>query len=94
VTSTLFAAGNTRTNKEEALGLKLFGAADGIGIMRVTAVNDNIATLEERFELIDEIVYSTAGLDEKNDFAGSFEFGSEFLDRVCTLNFSTCSLEV
>jgi hypothetical protein len=92
--STLFTARNTRANKEKTLGLELFGASDRIRIVGVTTINDDIALLKVRHQLSDEIIDGRAGLDKKNDFAGTLKFGGELLDRVGTLDVCALSREI
>jgi hypothetical protein len=45
MTGALFTARDTGTDKEEALGLKLFNTADGIRVVRIATVNDDITLL-------------------------------------------------
>ena len=54
--------------------------------MRVTTVNDDIALLEVRLELTDEVVDSLTGLDEEDDSPWGLELGAELLDGVGTDN--------
>ena len=48
--------------------------------MGVTTVDDDIARLEVGDELFDEGVDCRTSLDEKDDFAGALELGTELLD--------------
>ena len=48
--------------------------------MGVTTINDDIARLEVRDELLDEGVNCRTSLDEKDDFARALELGTELLD--------------
>lgn len=82
VPSTLFATRNTRTNEQETFGLKLLGTADRIRVVRVSSIDDDIALLEVRDELLNEAVNSVTGLDEENDLARALELGHKVLDRV------------
>jgi len=82
ITGTLLASRDTASNKEEALGLELLSAADGIGEVRVASVNDDITSLEERQDLGNEVVDGLAGLDEHHDLAGTLQLLAELLDRV------------
>jgi hypothetical protein len=86
---TLLSSGNTGTNKQETLRLELLGPPDGVGIVRVTAINDDITLLEMGDELSNKGVDGIAGLDKEDDFAWPLQLGNEFLDGVSTLNFST-----
>jgi len=86
VSSTLFSSRNTGSDEQEALCLELFGAADGVRIVGVTSVNDDIALLHERNELIDECVDGRSSLDEEDDLARRLELFAELLDRMCALD--------
>ena len=66
----LLAARDARSDKEQALGLELLGAADRVGVVRVAAVNDDVALFEVGLELADKVVDGLAGLDEEDDAAG------------------------
>ena len=80
VTGTLLTTGNTRANKQETLGLELLCAADGVGVVRVTTVDDDVTLLELGDELVDEGIDGSTGLDEEDDFAGALELGDELVD--------------
>ena len=80
MTGTLLTTGDTRANEEEALGLELLAAADGVRVVGVTTIDDDIARLEVGDELLDEGVNCRTSLDEKDDFARALELGTELLD--------------
>lgn len=86
VAGTLLTARDTRADEEKALGLELLGAADRVGEVRVSAVNDDVTGLKMRDELLDESVDCGTGLDEEDDLARTLELGAELLDRVSTLD--------
>ena len=86
VTGTLLTTGHTGTDEQEALRLKLLGATDRIGVVRVTTVNDDVTRFEVRDELLNESIDGGTGLDEEDDLAGTLELGAELLDRVGTLD--------
>ena len=65
----------------QALGGERDTAALGVGEKRIAAVDDQVAGLEERYELIDDSVYGRAGFDHDHGLAGSGERGHEFLER-------------
>lgn len=87
---TLLTTRHTGANKQETLFLELLGAADRIGVVRVTTIDDDVALLEMGGKLADEAVDRGASLDEEDDFAGSFELGNQFLDRVGTDYVGAC----
>jgi hypothetical protein len=88
MSGTLLTTRNTRANEEQALGLELLGAADGVGVVGVTAVDDNITLFEVRLEELDEVIDGLASFDEEDDFARTLQLGNELLDRVRTLDVS------
>ena len=90
MSSTLFAAGDTRADEEETLCFEFLTAADGIGIVGITTIDDDVTRLHIFDELLDEGVDGSAGLDKENDFAGLFEFGAELFDGPSTDNLSSC----
>ena len=50
------AAGNARADEEQPLGLEVPGAPGRVGIMRVAAVDEDVARLEQRDQLVDHVV--------------------------------------
>ena len=83
MTGTFLTARDTGADEEKALGLELLGAADRVGVVRVTTVNDDIALLKVGDELLDESIDSRASLDEEDDLAGALELRAELLDGPC-----------
>ena len=77
-----FAAGNAGADVEQALGLDVFRAADGVLEEGVAAVDDDVAGFEVREEVLDELVHRLAGLDHEHDAAGLLEQADHFLDGV------------
>lgn len=88
MTGTLLTARDTGANEKETLGLELLGATDRIGIVGVTAIDDDVALLEERLKLADEAVDGGTGLNKENDFARALELRDELLNGVSALDFS------
>jgi hypothetical protein len=82
----LLSTRDTRANEQEALALELLDAADGIRVVGVAAVDDDITLLEMGFELSDKVVDGITSLDEHDDLARSLEFGHELLNRVSADN--------
>ena len=90
VTGTLFTTRDTGADKEETLGLELLGAADGVGIVRVTTVDDDIALLEVGHELLNESVNGGTGLDEEDHLTGALELGNKLLDGLGANDVGAC----
>ena len=90
VAGTLLTAGNTRTDEEKALGLELLRAADRVGVVGVTTVNDDIALLKERHELVNESIDGGTSLDEEDNLARALELRDKLLDRVRALDVGAC----
>ena len=71
------AAGDAGADEENALLGEVFGAAVGVGEERVAAVDDDVALLEMRHDLVDRLVDDVAGLDHEHDAARSLEHRAE-----------------
>jgi hypothetical protein len=69
MTGALFATRNTGSDVKEPFGLELMNTANGIRVVRVSAVNDDITLFEVRGQLIDEVINSGACFDKKDDLA-------------------------
>lgn len=82
VSGTLLSSGDTGTNKEDSLLVELLVSSVGVGEVRVTTVDDDIALLEVGEELLNERVDGLAGLDEENDSSGSLEQSAELGNGV------------
>jgi hypothetical protein len=89
VTGTLLSSRNTGTNEQETLLLELLGPSDGVGVVGVTAINNNITFLEMGDELSNERVNGVAGFDEEDNFAWPLQLSNKLLDRVSTLDVGT-----
>jgi len=92
VSGTLLTTGDTGTDKQEALGLELLGSSDGVGVVRVTTVNDDVTLLEVRLKLGNEVVDGLSGLDEENDSSGSLEVLAELLNGLGADDVGACEL--
>lgn len=82
VAGTLLTTGDTGTDEADALVGKVLCAAVGVGEVRVTTVNDDVALFEEGQEALDPLVDRVAGLDEQHDTAGRLELADKLLDGV------------
>ena len=86
ITGTLLATRNAGANEKKTFSLKFLRAADRVGVVRVTTINDNIALLEMGLKLLNEVINGLAGLHKEHNLAGSLKLRDEFLNRVSTLN--------
>lgn len=86
---TLLSSRNTRTNEQEAFLLEFFGPADGVGVVRVAAINDDITLLEVGDELLNKGVNGSTCLDKEDDFSWLLQLCNELLDGVSTLDTGT-----
>lgn len=59
--------------------------------MRVTAIDDDVALLQEWFELLDKRIYSRTGFYEQNDLSWSLELLAQLLNRVSALDIGACN---
>src|SRR5690606_24580173 len=82
-------SGHARADEAKALRLELASAPDRIREIRVAAVDDDVAGLEEREELLDELIDGRARLHHEHDLAGTFEAGNELFDALRPLNLSS-----
>ena len=74
IAGALLTTRHTRPNEEEPLGLEFLYTTDCVRIVRVSAVNDDIALFEMWGQLMDEVIYSSPGFNEKDNLAGALEF--------------------
>ena len=89
MTGALFATRNTGTDVEEPFGFKLLNTANGIRVVRVSTVNNDIALFEVRGQLFDEVIDGGACFDKKDDLARTLELGGKFLNGMGTLDVSS-----
>jgi hypothetical protein len=64
VSGTLLTTRDSGSDEKEALSLELVGSSDGVGVVRVSTVDDDVSLLEEGGELLNESVNGLSGLDE------------------------------
>jgi len=88
MTGALFATRDTGTDIKEPFGFKLLNTANGIRVVRVSTVDDDITLFEVRGQLTDEVIDGGACFDKKDDLARTLELGDKFLDGVSTLDVS------
>ena len=84
VSSTFFTTRDTGTDKVEALGFEVLGSSDGVWVVRVTTVDQDVSLFEVRSQLVDEGINGRASLDEDDDLSGSLEGLDEFLNGLAT----------
>jgi hypothetical protein len=84
ITGTLLSSGNTSTHESDALLSQVSASSVGIWVMRVAAVDDDVALLKTSLceESLDELVDSFSGLDQEHHTSWCLELGNEFLDAV------------
>jgi hypothetical protein len=92
VPGTLLTTRDTRADEEETLLLELVASADRVGVVRVTAVNDDVPLLEVGLELGDEVVDGLSGLDEEDDTPWALEVLAELLDGVGADDVGACEI--
>lgn len=90
IASTLLTTRDTSANKSNALLFEVLGAAVGVGVVRVTTINDDVAGVAVWQKLLNEVVDSGTGHDEQHHTAGLLEFGTELLDGVGTNDTLAC----
>lgn len=67
VSGSLLTSRDSGSDKEETLGLELSGPSNGVGVVRVSTVNDDVSLLHLGGELVDERVDGGSGLDKEDD---------------------------
>ncbi|KAI6759042.1 hypothetical protein HG531_014038 [Fusarium graminearum] len=82
VSGTLLTTRDTRTDEADALLGKVLGAAVGVGEVRVTTVDDDVAGVKERQDLLNPLINSLASLDKEHDTAGRLELADKLLNAV------------
>lgn len=82
VEGALLAAGDARADEVQAAFAQRGLAAAGVGEVGVAAVDDHVAVLEERGELVDDGVGGSARLHHDHEAAGAGERGHELLGRL------------
>ena len=80
VAGSLLSSRDTGSDEQETLGLELDRAPVRVGEVGVSAIDDDVALLEERLELADEAVDGVSGLDEEDDFSGRLELSAKLLN--------------
>ena len=80
-------AGNAGTDEAEAEVAEPLVAALGVGVKRVAAIDDDVALVEQRDELLDDRIDGSAGLDHDHDLARCGERLDEFLEAFCAHKF-------
>jgi hypothetical protein len=88
MTGALLATRDTGTDEKESLGFKLLDTADGIRVVGVATVNDDITLFEVRGQLTDEVIDCEPCFDEKDDLARTLELVNKFFDGVSPLDVS------
>src|ERR1700730_16126612 len=78
----LLAAGRPRPDEIEAFGFQRFFSTLGVSVMRVAAVNDDVAFIEKGFDQIDGPVDRIACLHEQDDFAWLLKRTNKLFGRV------------
>lgn len=86
VTGTLLTTRYTGADEVKALVLQVLSAAVGVGEVRVTTVNDDVASLKQGQKGLDPVVDSLASLDKEHDTSGLLELGDELLGGVSADN--------
>jgi hypothetical protein len=86
ISGTLLTTGHTGTDKSDTLLGQVLGSAVGVGVVRVTTVNDDVSGLEVGKESLNEVIDRLSGHDEHHDTSGLLELGDELLEGVSALN--------
>lgn len=84
VTGTLFSSRHTATNEADALAGEIFCSAVRVGVVRVAAVNDDVALLDAALvqKKLNEVVDGLASHDEQHHSSRLLELLHELLNGV------------
>ena len=77
-----FATGDPGADVQQPLRFDVFLAAVGVFEQRVAAVDDDVALVEMRDQLLDEVIHRLAGLDQHHHAPWRLEFGDHFFNRM------------
>ena len=78
----VFAAGNAHAVEVDACFAAAFAAAARVAEVRVAAVDDDVAGIEDGNKLFNHAVYRRASHDHEHDLAGLFQGADKFLQVV------------
>jgi len=78
----LLATGDPGADVEQALGLDPRGSPDGVVVVGVAAIDDDVTLIEQTEQSLDEIVHRLAGLDQQHHSSGCGERINQLLDTV------------
>ena len=83
VARALFAARDARADEQDAFFGQRLGAPRRVREVRVAAVDDDVAGLQVRHQLVDHVVHRLAGLDHQHHAPRPLQQPGQLLDRVC-----------
>ena len=86
VTRAFFTAGNAGSYKTDAFLAQIPGAPFGIGIIGIAAIDNDVAGIQKRQQLIDKVINRFAGAHHQQDFARMIEHRHQFFQAVGSLN--------
>ncbi len=89
-----FTTGHAGADVELAVAFDVFGAAGGIGIVGVAAVDQDVAFFQQGQELLDELVDGCARLDHQHDFPRTLQGGTQFGKRMRADDFQALAAAV
>ena len=84
--SSFFAAGNTSADKSKSLCRQLFAASIGINVIRIAAVDDDVAFRQQWLQLFNHGIDRSTGLNHDHDSARRSEAVDKFCQRVIALD--------
>jgi hypothetical protein len=84
ITGTFFTTRDTSTNESNALLAQVLSTAVGVRVVGVAAIDDDVARVAVRQELLDEVIHSRTSHDEQHHTTRTLELGTELLDGVST----------
>jgi hypothetical protein len=82
ISGTLLTTGHTTADESDSLSRQVLASTLGIGVMRVSTIDYDVAFLEVGEEGFDEVVDGLARHDQEHHAAWLLQLGAEFLDGV------------
>lgn len=67
MSSPLLSSRNSHAHEQKTLSLELSGSSDGVWVVRISSVNDDVSLLHDGRELSDQSVDGLSSLNEEDD---------------------------
>jgi hypothetical protein len=82
VARTFLTPGDACADETQPLCAQVPGAAGGVLVVGIPAVDDHVARFEQWQKGLDEVIHDPAGLDHQHHLAGPFQGSNQLLEAV------------